>query len=95
MRAMPPENQLPDLQQHGHQGPDLLTLYPHGGEREWSSKMWDDWKRDMGEPYVHVGVIADAINGAETASAAIQAIVDIIAEAAPALGQMSRPEDEL
>ena len=31
---------------------ERVTLYPHAGEREWSTVMHDEWKRDMGVEYV-------------------------------------------
>lgn len=28
-------------------GPPPWRLYPHGAEREWSTTMYDEWKRTM------------------------------------------------
>jgi hypothetical protein len=37
-----------------------VTLYPHGGEREWSTEQRDVWKGDLGVEVVPISSLAEA-----------------------------------
>jgi hypothetical protein len=38
---------------------ERVTLYPHGAGRELSTKMWDEWKRDLAVEYVRADAVVD------------------------------------
>lgn len=64
-----------------------VTLYPHGGEREWSTYMHDEWKRDLGVEMVEASWKSRAEQAEEALREGEQVVMD-------ALAMLRRPHAE-